>query len=99
MSTDMTVEEYLSQTTIDELETRLKSDSERFTAAEVRMLIERHEHSAAESAYNQSRIASVMQANTQMVADNQTRWDAMCAQVTYEPPTIVQIGGAADVQD
>lgn len=99
MSTEMTVNEYLSQTTIDELETRLKSDSERFTSAEVRMLIERHEHSAAESAYNQSRIASVMQANTQMVTDNQARWDAMCAQVSYTPPTIVQIGGAADVQD
>ena len=99
MSADMSVEEYVSQTTIDELETRLKSDSERFTAAEVRMLIERHEHSAAESAYNQARIASVMQASTQMVTDNQTRWDAMCAQVSYTPPTIVQIGGAADVQD
>lgn len=99
MSTDMTVDEYLSQTTIDELETRLKSDSERFTAAEVRMLIERHERSAAESSYNQARIASVMQANTQMVTDNQARWDAMCAQVSYTPPTIVQIGGAADVQN
>ena len=99
MSTDMSVEEYVSQTTIDELETRLQSDSERFTAAEVRMLIERHEHSAAESAYNQARIASVMQASTQMVTDNQTRWNAMCAQVSYTPPTIVQIGGAADVQD
>lgn len=99
MSTDMSVEEYVNQTTIDELETRLQSDSERFTSAEVRMLIERHEHSAAESAYNQARISSVMQANTQMVSDNQARWDAMCAQITYDPPVIVQIGGAADVQD
>lgn len=86
-------------TTIDELEERMQDDAATFTTAEVRMLIERHEHSAAESAYNQARIASVMQANTQMLADNQTRWDAMCAQVTYQPPVIVQIGGAADVQD
>jgi hypothetical protein len=86
-------------TTIDELEERMQDDTATFTAAEVRMLIERHERDAAESAYNQARIASVMQANTQMVTDNQARWDAMCAQVSYTPPTIVQIGGAADVQD
>lgn len=86
-------------TTIDELEERMQDEDATFTTAEVRMLIERHEHSAAESTYNQARIASVMQANTQMLADNQTRWDAMCAQVTYQPPVIVQIGGAADVQD
>ena len=86
-------------TTIDELEERLQDDTATFTAAEVRTLIERHERSAAESSYNQARISSVMQANTQMVTDNQARWDAMCAQVTYEPPVIVQIGGGADVQN